>query len=641
MTLSEWLDPWPWLWVEVPRRVSIQSKRVAVLYLIGVLATLAYVIFDFISTEAWHGKLRISSGSVTVWRNPPKVDHAARNHCTNPEQYDTIFDESWQYRPRSCRQLVGSSAFRKQGDWLHFPSYVEETYMWKHSNCTEQSRLACMNMARPTDVSEHGEISWEEVSNTTCICNLKDSYFAQYPEDEVLVFTHNYFVPTLDGSTTLPLFGLPEWGSVQTILLAVDGSLCDVGGQSSWSEAEAAIGIGAPLRDWIRCAGIDLDTDPLHLTSQNGSPNLARHLRTMGFILDFSLNYLSHGAHREAHKGVVCYITVKAHAAWNSNVEVQKLVLGPGGPAGTSMVAEHQIYMYGVTPRFRIEGDFRFFSHTPIMTWIISATVLFGLPALLMRYLVEFMLGVPSQIYRRETCRPFDIYDHLRKTQARMLSSHAAYSVLSSSGSLDKVSLEKYLQELYDVQIRDGTLQQKEMERLWRATMTGFDVDESGKISLAEFVGAASMVDDLQLDDIVHFLDADRKVPCLERLMDSTRHQLRSKNQGKGNPHQVSPSGEPESTEECRERSNSDYEFDAAVDPPSEHRKDSWEEVMWRMSWIVSHVNSMVASERSKPPGNGAMPLWGGWVLMQSRSAPGKRFYYNSRTGESCWERPA
>ncbi|CAE7842887.1 CMD1 [Symbiodinium sp. KB8] len=581
--------------IQVPRRVSIQSKRVAVLYLIGVLATLSYVIFDFISTEAWHGKLRISSGSVTVWRDPPKVDHAARNHCTNPEQYDTIFDESWQYRPRSCRHLVGSSAFRKQGDWLHFPSYVEETYMWKYSNCTEQNRLAYMNMARPTDVSEHGEISWEEVSNTTCICNLKDSYFAQYPEDEVLVFTHSYFVPTLDGSTTLPLFGLPEWGSVQTILLAVDGSRCVVGGQSSWSEAEAAIGIGAPLRDWIRCAGIDLDTDPLHLTSQTGSPNLARHLRIMGFILDFSLNYLSHGAHREAHKGVVCYITVKAHAAWNSNVEVQKLVLEPG----TSTV-EHQIYMYGVTPRFRIEGDFRFFSHTPIMTWIISATVLFGLPAVLMRYLVEFMLGVPSQIYRRETCRPFDIYDHLRKTQARMLSSHAAYSVLSSNASLDKASLEKYLQDLYDAQIRDGTLQSKEMERLWRATMTGFDIDESGKISLAEFVAASSMVDDLHLDDIVHFLDADRK-----------------------------------------DHSNTDYEFDAAVDPPSEHRKDSWEEVMWRMSWIVSHVNSMVASDRSKPPGNGAMPLSGGWVLMQSRSAPGKRFYYNSRTGESSWERPA
>ncbi|CAE7218682.1 HERC1 [Symbiodinium natans] len=547
MSISDWLDPWPWLWVEIPRRVSIQSKRVAVLYLLLVLATLAYVIFDFISTEAWHGKLRISSGSLTTWRDAPKVSDATiPNHCLNPQQYDTIFDESWHYKPRSCRQLVGSAAFRKQGAWLHIPSYLEETYMWSHSNCTEQERLACLDMPRPPDVSADVVISWEEVQDNTCTCKMKDSYFARHPEDEVLVFTHSYFVPTLDGSSTLPLFGLPDWGTVQTILLAVDGSRCEVGGQSSWSEEQAAIGIGAPLRDWMRCAGVDLDTNPLELTSQNGSPNLAGHLRTMGFILDFRLNYLSRGAHSEVHQGVVCYVSVKAHAAWNSNVEVQKVML----PA-SSITAEHQVYMYGVTPRFTIEGDFRFFSHTPVMTWVISATVLFGLPALLLRYLVEFLLGVPSQIYRRETCRPFDIYDHLRKTQARMLSSHAAYSVLSSNGSLDKDSLDGYLKVLYDAQIRDGTLQPKEMERLWRATIAGFDIDKSDKISLAEFVAAAAMIDDLHLDDIVHFLDSDRKVPCLERLLDSTRHQLRVKNQ------QVLPGSDEEQAEACQ-RSTSD-----------------------------------------------------------------------------------
>ncbi|CAK9003976.1 unnamed protein product [Durusdinium trenchii] len=52
------------------------------------------------------------------------------------------------------------------------------------------------------------------------------------------------------------------------------------------------------------------------------------------------------------------------------------------------------------------------------MTWIIQAAVLFALPATVMRYIVEFAIGPPSTIYRRETCRPFDIYDHLRKTQA-------------------------------------------------------------------------------------------------------------------------------------------------------------------------------------------------------------------------------
>ena len=232
MGLAEWLNPWPWLWVEVPRRVLIQSKRLAVLNLIGVVGVLAYVLFDFVYTEAYHGKLRISTGSVTVWRDAPAMNRAIPEHCVNPEQYDTIFDDTWHYKPRSCRQLVGSSAFRKQGDWLHIPSYMEETYMWTYTNCSEHNRLTCMDKARPADVSSHAEVSWEEVHDNTCTCRMKDSYFARHPEEEILVFTHNYFVPTLDGSTTLPLFGLPqEWGSVQTILLAGNGSRCEVGGK--------------------------------------------------------------------------------------------------------------------------------------------------------------------------------------------------------------------------------------------------------------------------------------------------------------------------------------------------------------------------------------------------------------------------
>ena len=39
------------------------------------------------------------------------------------------------------------------------------------------------------------------------------------------------------------------------------------------------------------------------------------------------------------------------------------------------------------------------------------------------------------------------------------------------------------------------------------------------------------------------------QVPCLERLMDSTRHQLRTKNH---KLHQISPSREQESAEDCR-----------------------------------------------------------------------------------------
>eukprot|EP00913_Durusdinium_trenchii_P021927 g20603.t2 len=172
------------------------------------------------------------------------------------------------------------------------------------------------------------------------------------------------------------------------------------------------------------------------------------------------------------------------------------------------------------------------------MTWIIQAAVLFALPATVMRYIVEFAIGPPSTIYRRETCRPFDIYDHLRKTQARMLISHSCYHSMAKDGPMSMDSLYGYLedhfsflrgstylvpsslrpsQELYARQIKAGTVQADELNLLWRATLTGFDADESGKVSLQEF------------EDIVHFVDKDRNIGMVEKLLDSTRHQLLKK----------------------------------------------------------------------------------------------------------------
>ncbi|CAK8998404.1 unnamed protein product [Durusdinium trenchii] len=163
------------------------------------------------------------------------------------------------------------------------------------------------------------------------------------------------------------------------------------------------------------------------------------------------------------------------------------------------------------------------------MTWIIQAAVLFALPATVMRYIVEFAIGPPSTIYRRETCRPFDIYDHLRKTQARMLISHSCYHSMAKDGPMSMDSLYGYLEELYARQIKAGTVQADELNLLWRATLTGFDADESGKVSLQEFVQAASLIDDLHIEDIVHFVDKDRNIGMVEKLLDSTRHQLLKK----------------------------------------------------------------------------------------------------------------
>eukprot|EP00434_Breviolum_minutum_P020621 symbB.v1.2.018182.t1/scaffold1436.1/size118852/5 len=80
-------------------------------------------------------------------------------------------------------------------------------------------------------------------------------------------------------------------------------------------------------------------------------------------------------------------------------------------------------------------------------------------------------------------------------------------------------------------------------------------------------------------------------------------------------------------------------EADAAVDPPEALRhpnSELWTEVMWRMRWLVSKSEAP-RKVRDKPK---ALSLGEGWVLMQSRQVPGRRFYFNMKSGESSWKRP-
>eukprot|EP00913_Durusdinium_trenchii_P001108 g1016.t1 len=153
--------------------------------------------------------------------------------------------------------LTGPSAFRKTGNWLFFPTYLEETYSWSHA-CSELDRQNCLNMSKLEDTGR------------------RQNGFAARGE-EILVIIHEYAMPQV--SLYVPFFGLPDWGSVLTVLLQPDGSRCEVRGKSQFTAEEAASGIGASVRDWMRCAGSDLDQDPMTF-ARHESSNLAKHLRS-------------------------------------------------------------------------------------------------------------------------------------------------------------------------------------------------------------------------------------------------------------------------------------------------------------------------------------------------------------------------
>ena len=87
----------------------------------------------------------------------------------------------------------------------------------------------------------------------------------------------------------------------------------------------------------------------------------------------------------------------------------------------------------------------------------------------------------------------------------------------------------------------------------------------------------------------------------------------------------------------CRQRCEVDvydgllpYEPDAAVDPPEELRWSSYQEALWRVRWLVAKADSMGQKVKQRPT---ALDLGDGWLLMQSRKVPDRRFYFNTKRG--------
>eukprot|EP00931_Biecheleriopsis_adriatica_P029406 TRINITY_DN17459_c0_g1_i1.p1 TRINITY_DN17459_c0_g1~~TRINITY_DN17459_c0_g1_i1.p1 ORF type:complete len:235 (+),score=30.79 TRINITY_DN17459_c0_g1_i1:291-995(+) len=186
------------------------------------------------------------------------------------------------------------------------------------------------------------------------------------------------------------------------------------------------------------------------------------------------------------------------------------------------------MYMYGVTPRFQIEGTFRYPSYANLVSWLVEALVLIVLPAQIVGVVARYLLGVPSNIYQKECVAKLDIARRSRGAQARLLVYDVAFQILS--GGKDKMDIamfRRHLERMYETQLRDGGLDQEEFEYVLQSAFQELDTNDSGLIEQDEFMQAASSLEALQLEDIVHFLDEDRKRSIMEQIFDDTRLELK------------------------------------------------------------------------------------------------------------------
>eukprot|EP00415_Alexandrium_ostenfeldii_P003080 UN3080 len=121
-------------------------------------------------------------------------------------------------------------------------------------------------------------------------------------------------------------------GYMTTIFLHGDGTPCKVGGKSEWSNEDSLNGISGTLREFLACAGLDLDSSPRTLLAASG---LAPHVRTMGLSLELQLDYQN----SIWVDGVTCYVRVSAVPLWIFKQTTDPKSAGAGavrhrGPAG-------------------------------------------------------------------------------------------------------------------------------------------------------------------------------------------------------------------------------------------------------------------------------------------------------------------
>merc|ERR1740121_3458138 len=95
-----------------------------------------------------------------------------------------------------------------------------------------------------------------------------------------------------------------------------EGNPCTVGGRSEFTQADTSI--NGPLKDWLACAGLDLDLATSSTgATVSGNPAIGPpRFRIAGAELLLSLTFLNRAASghpgADKHDGVVCVIRVSA-----------------------------------------------------------------------------------------------------------------------------------------------------------------------------------------------------------------------------------------------------------------------------------------------------------------------------------------
>jgi len=456
--------------------------------------------------------------AVTFWAEIPYEESWAEwnmtdvPHCARPEAF-VYEDKSRSYRPSGCKRLPSVQSWSKSEHQVFVPFFVSDEFMTKGvgGRCTATAEADC----------EAKGGYWEGEEGVECYCSLTDEFFVQNAELMRINFKHGFATALPDnlvanqqssaqGTNSLAQNQAGETVPMITRFMDARGNLCSIDGRA---EHHGLDSFSASVVDWLRCASVsisDLDTPSGSLPA----------LRLSGFAIEFVMLY-----NNIARRGqVLCDVTVQVERGGqpaHTTTDVDLAV-----PLGSS-ISEYSREEQGVRTSYKVKGAMRYFSVVTLINNVVNVLFFLLLPKQIVIFIMIYLLGSTSVIYRHAIRMPFWIFGQIRSAVADMLTAKMAFhgltggdfSLQETAPVLTKERCLAHLRHLFAKEMKNKTLEKRHLDR-----MVYLMFEDTGEnLDLSTFVKTASLNNPLAFHELVDILQVRQRTTFLERFLDTTR----------------------------------------------------------------------------------------------------------------------
>eukprot|EP00440_Ansanella_granifera_P047907 gb/GFBE01051892.1/.p1 GENE.gb/GFBE01051892.1/~~gb/GFBE01051892.1/.p1 ORF type:complete len:644 (+),score=88.25 gb/GFBE01051892.1/:1-1932(+) len=520
--------------LEIPRSLRIKNLRLGILY---TLLTIGAVIWSSVSILIFRSyeSFAVPSGNMfELWPRPGDRDRVANRDvpfCTDTASYNYNYSDLYTYEMSGCELLPYGETYSRTSTGLFFPTSIDDTYVWTFGAAECGPGREAESLCK----EKHGEllVDFTSGAGVACQCLRHHSFFPLNPEEHFIYFTHGYEAGNMGVLGNQRMRGMSRASSNQfaqsgqawqdmdddgmlTIFQDDAGVECKLGTSSRYSPAEALNGIGAPIRDWLACAGATLEMQDKQVKSGHELENIIPHARVTGLELKIALEYKN--THPEKHRGVVCYVKISAQQKWNAEHHLQYETI----PEADKYESHYRARVSrGISIRLVAQGRLDFFDFNQLTTAVVNAFVIISMPATIVAFIALSCLGTHSRIYSAAQSSKMSIAGECRAAVARLMSAYASYKTIPSAadGVLSQKDVDDLMQKILGPLITDGTLNSMEIAHLAAFTTAAHSKTEtSGQLDLESYLRLQAYDESVQLKDLAALFDHDRKLGYLENF---------------------------------------------------------------------------------------------------------------------------